>query len=122
MPQTIMPVEPSVLYRIYPDRMAHELTDTQVKHIAKLSRLRVTDQEVSAYRAQIGAVLAHMETLRALDLAGVEPLAHVSGAVNRLDDDEPRAMLATEDLMKIAPATDAPFVKVPKVLGDGGGA
>lgn len=102
--------------------MAHELTDIQVKHIAKLARLRVTEREVTAYRAQIGAVLAHMETLRSLDLAGVEPLAHVSGAVNRLDADEPRAMLENEALMKIAPATDAPFVRVPKVLGDGGGA
>lgn len=94
----------------------------QVRHIAKLSRLAVGASEVEAYRAQLGAVLAHMDTLRALDLAGVEPLTHVSGAVNRLDDDAPGPMLASAELMKLAPSSDPPFVKVPKVLGEGGGA
>ncbi|MFZ4576715.1 MAG: Asp-tRNA(Asn)/Glu-tRNA(Gln) amidotransferase subunit GatC [Phycisphaerales bacterium] len=102
--------------------MAEPLSESQVRHIAKLSRLSVSAEEVERYRAQLADVLDHMRALSALDLSGVEPMAHVSGAVNRLDDDEPGPMLAREVLMALAPATDPPFVKVPKVIGDGGGA
>ena len=117
-----MSERPRVLYRIYPDCMAEPLTEQQVRHIAKLSRLTVTPQEIDGYRVQFANVLEHMRTLAALDLDGVEPMAHVSDAVNRLDPDEPGPSMSNAQLMALAPATDPPFVRVPKVLGDGGGA
>lgn len=98
------------------------LTPDEVRKIAKLSRLALSDAQVAAFLPQISAILGHMDTLRGLDLAGVEPLTHIGEGVNRLDGDEPGAVLELGKLMEMAPEKMEPFVKVPKVLGDGGGA
>lgn len=93
------------------------LTDAEVRKIATLARLALTDEQVAAYRESLGAVLGYMQILKRLDLAGVEPMTHPTDATNRLDDDTPGPTLTTEQFMQIAPATMPPFLKVPKVLG-----
>jgi aspartyl-tRNA(Asn)/glutamyl-tRNA(Gln) amidotransferase subunit C len=97
----------------------------EVRKVARLARLAVSEGDVEKYRAQLGAVLGYVERLKEVDLAGVEPLTHVSEGVNRLDADEPPplgATLSNEAMMKMAPAVMPPFVKVSKVLDEGGGA
>ncbi len=98
------------------------LSDDEVRKVARLARLDLSDDQVERYRAQLGAVLGYVERLKEVDLAGVEPLTNVSDAVNRLAADEPGPTLTNEVLMRMAPDTMAPFVKVPKVLDEGGGA
>lgn len=98
------------------------LSPDQVRQIARLARLSLSDAQVAAYQTQLSSILAHMDTLRKLDLAGVEPLTHIAESVNRLDDDVPGPTLPNEVLMKMAAAAMPPFVKVPKVLDEGGGA
>jgi aspartyl-tRNA(Asn)/glutamyl-tRNA(Gln) amidotransferase subunit C len=98
------------------------LSAEYVRKVAALSRLALTDAQVAQYRGQLSGVLGYVQRLRELNLDGVEPLANVGGETNRLDDDVPGPTLSNEALMKIAPESMPPFVKVPKVLGDGGGA
>lgn len=98
------------------------ITPAEVQKIAQLARLAITDEQAAAYGPQLSAILAHMDTLRTLDLKGVEPLTHIGETVNRLDADNPGPTLPTEALLKLAPEAMPPFVRVPKVLGDGGGA
>ncbi len=98
------------------------MTPEEVRKIAKLARLSLSDDQVAAFGPQMTAILGHMDTLRTLDLNSVEPLTHIGDSVNRLAPDEPGPTLATGQLMDMAPDKVAPFVKVPKVLGDGGGA
>lgn len=96
-----------------------------VRRIALLARLRLSDAQVAQYQAQLSAVLGHMDQLKAIDVSGVEPMSHPGVGVNRLEDDRPRVpsdTLATEALLRIAPATMDGFVQVPKVIGEGGGA
>jgi aspartyl-tRNA(Asn)/glutamyl-tRNA(Gln) amidotransferase subunit C len=105
--------------------MANEprpLSEADVRKAAKLSRLAITDDQARLYQPQLAAVLGYIERLRTLDLSGVEPLTHISGATNRLDEDTPGPTLPTETLMRMAPDAMPPFVKVPKVIDDGGGA
>ncbi len=103
--------------------MSHgPLSPDYVRRIAKLSRLSLTDEQVEQYSARMSAVLGYMDRLRELKLDDVEPMANVGGTTNRLDEDTPGPTLSNEALMKIAPDTMPPFVKVPKVLGEGGGA
>ena len=102
--------------------MLMELSADEVRKVARLARLAVGEGDVEKYRAQLGAVLGYVERLKEVDLVGVEPLTHVSEGVNRLDADEPGPTLANEVLMKMAPVVMPPFVKVPKVLDEGGGA
>jgi len=98
------------------------LSAADVHKVAALSRLSLSDAQVEQYRHQLSAVLAYINRLRELDLAGVEPMAHVGDTHNRLDADTPHDPLPNSVLMKMAPQTMPPFIKVPKVIDDAGGA
>lgn len=102
-----------------------QLTEAYVRKIAGLSRLALTDAEITDAQASLGAVLGYVQRLGELDLSGVQPMPHVGWtpeAGNRLATDEPAGELPVETVMRMAPASMPPFIKVPKVLGDGGGA
>ncbi len=96
--------------------MAERLSLDQVRHVAKLARLRLTDDELQEYRRQLSTVLEHIATLQLLDVDGVEPMAHPGDITNRLDEDEPTPSLSRKQVLKIAPATEGLFLAVPKVL------
>lgn len=102
-------------------RMVERLTEKEVRHIAKLARLHLTDEQVEMYRAQLSQVLEHVNKLAELDLEDVEPLSHPNELTNRLADDSPRESFALEVALKNAPQTEGPYIAVPKVLGDSGG-
>ena len=94
------------------------LTAAQVAHVARLARLEVTPEAVERYRGQLAAVLGHIARIDALDVAGVEPMAHPFESHNRLDDDVPEAPLAIEAVLMNAPAVEGRFLAVPKVLAE----
>ncbi|MFT5422754.1 MAG: aspartyl-tRNA(Asn)/glutamyl-tRNA(Gln) amidotransferase subunit C [Phycisphaerales bacterium] len=104
--------------------MADPLDTQAVQKIAKLARLHIPDDQAERVGADLSAILGYVERLGALDLEGVEPMAHVGDEVNRLGADEPSETLSNEALLKMAPDAIGPFVRVPKVLdgGEGGGA
>jgi len=95
------------------------LTTEQVRKVAKLSRLALTDAQAEDYRSRLSAVLGYVQRLRTLDLSGVEPMAHPMETTNRLGADEPGPTLTNAAFMDIAPDTHPPFLKVPKVIGEG---
>jgi aspartyl-tRNA(Asn)/glutamyl-tRNA(Gln) amidotransferase subunit C len=98
------------------------LTDEYVRKVAALSRLSLREDQVASYREKLSGILTYVQRIRELNLEGVEPLAHVGGEVNRLDADTPGPELPIEALKAMAPESVERFIKVPKVLGDGGGA
>ncbi|HYE02896.1 MAG TPA: Asp-tRNA(Asn)/Glu-tRNA(Gln) amidotransferase subunit GatC [Phycisphaerales bacterium] len=95
------------------------LSAEAVRKVARLSRLALDESQVERYRGQLAAVLGYMERLGELDLANVEPLLSTVEETNRLDDDEPGPTVPTATLLALAPDTLEPFLKVPKVLGEG---
>lgn len=97
------------------------LSEATVRKVASLSRLAITDAQVAQYRHQLSDVLNYIERIRGLDLEGVEPLTHVGDTTNRAREDEVGPMLGNEVAMRLAPDAMAPFIKVPKVIGDGAG-
>jgi aspartyl-tRNA(Asn)/glutamyl-tRNA(Gln) amidotransferase subunit C len=105
-----------------PHPKPQQLSADYVRKIARLSRLAITDAEVADYQVKLSAVVGYVERLRSLDLAGVEPMANVADSTNRLDADVPGPALPTDALMELAPAVMPPFIKVPKVFEEGGGA
>ncbi|MCW5769613.1 MAG: Asp-tRNA(Asn)/Glu-tRNA(Gln) amidotransferase subunit GatC [Phycisphaeraceae bacterium] len=98
------------------------LTDATVRKVASLARLAIADDHVALYQHQLSDVLNYIERLRTLDLEGVEPLTHAGDTLNRMRDDEVGPMLTNADAIALAPESTGPFIKVPKVIGDGGGA
>ncbi|MDQ7013844.1 MAG: Asp-tRNA(Asn)/Glu-tRNA(Gln) amidotransferase subunit GatC [Planctomycetota bacterium] len=124
-----------------------DLTPEDIHKIARLSRLEVAADEVSRYQADLGAVLGWMDRLGELDLSGVEPMTRAettadraserqtpesrtperltadgSSHKNRLAADVPGPVLANDAVMGLAPEAMPPFFRVPRVLGDRGGA
>lgn len=94
------------------------LSDAEVSKVARLARLAIPENRIHPLRDQLAAVLTYPDRLRRLDLRSVEPMARVGEGANRLDDDAPGPTLANSDLMRSVPE---PFIKVPKVLGEGEG-
>jgi len=99
--------------------MANELTEAEVRHVAKLARLKLTDEQVAFFARQLSDVLGYVAKLNELNVDDVEPLAHPTGMTNRFRDDEPGAALTVEAVLANAPDAEPPFFKVPKVIGDG---
>jgi aspartyl-tRNA(Asn)/glutamyl-tRNA(Gln) amidotransferase subunit C len=79
------------------------LDRAQVLHVARLARLDLSDAEVETMAAELSGVLAHIEKIRELDLAGVPPTSHVVDVVNALRADAPRASLPVEVALASAP-------------------
>ena len=102
--------------------MAKKIDQEQVKKVAKLSRLQLTDEEVKEFAGQLSAILDYMEKLNELDTAAVEPLAHCLPINNVFRADESKESLGTEKTLANAPQRDGDFFKVPKILDDSSGA
>lgn len=98
------------------------ITEADVRHVAKLSRLRLSDEEITGFTSQLAHVLDYISKLNELDVEGVEPMAHAADITNALRDDEPQPGMPTNAALANAPAQHPPFFKVPKVLGEGSGA
>ena len=78
--------------------------------MAKLARLKLSDQEVDRMASELSTILEHVETMNELDLEGVEPTSHVVDLTNVLREDEPRPSLDRETALEQAPyATESGF-------------
>lgn len=95
------------------------LSEADTRKVAKLARLALSEEEIAGNRASLSSVLSYVERINSIDLAGVEPMAHVHAASNRLDEDQPGPTLPRETLMRLAPESLPPFIKVPKVIDAG---
>jgi aspartyl-tRNA(Asn)/glutamyl-tRNA(Gln) amidotransferase subunit C len=100
---------------------ADGLSIEDVRRIAHLARLDLPGAELADARVKLGAVMAYMERLSRVDVKGVAPFAHAP-AEGAMREDGPGPTLPTGTLLGMAPESWESFVRVPKVLGDGGGA
>lgn len=85
----------------------------QVLHVARLARLRLTDDEIDAMTGELSSILDHIEKIGQLDLDRVEPTSHVVELENVLRADEPRPSLPREVALDQAPDTDGVGFRVP---------
>ena len=82
----------------------------QVLHVARLARLRLTDDEVERMAGELSKILDYVETMNELDLEGVEPTSHVVVLTNVLRADLARPSLDRETALEPAPeATESGF-------------
>lgn len=85
----------------------------QVLHVAKLARLRLSDDEVERMTGELSQILEHVEQMEGLDLDGVEPTSHVVALENVLRDDVPRDSLSRTRALEGAPEAAADGFRVP---------
>lgn len=98
----------------------HSISPDKVRHIARLARIRLTEQEVELYSQQLSQVIDYnMSQLNQVDTTGVEPLSQTTGLVNVWrDQDQPQSSLDQGlALSQAKQQQDHQFV-VPKVLGE----
>ncbi len=87
----------------------------EVLHVARLSRLAVTDEEVERLTEELGAILDAVSVVAELDLADVPPTSHPLDLVNVWDEDEPRESLPLDEVFANAPERDGDLFRVPPV-------
>ncbi|MGA8026787.1 MAG: Asp-tRNA(Asn)/Glu-tRNA(Gln) amidotransferase subunit GatC [Bryobacteraceae bacterium] len=95
------------------------LTPEQVRYVADLANLRLTDEEVERMSRDLGQILAHIEQLNELDTADVPPMAQVlfdADETATLREDVPHTPLANQEALANAVASGAGYFKVPKVI------
>ena len=85
----------------------------QVLHVARLARLRLTEDEVERMSSELSSILDHIEKINELDLDDVEPTSHVVEVENVLRADEPRESWPRERILDSGPDTADGGFRVP---------
>ncbi|UPA22729.1 Asp-tRNA(Asn)/Glu-tRNA(Gln) amidotransferase subunit GatC [Candidatus Peribacteria bacterium] len=75
------------------------LTPEQVRHIAKLARLQLTDSEAERYTGELTKIIGYIDLLSEVDTTGVEPTEQVTGLTNSLRPDTITEQIATPDAL-----------------------
>jgi len=94
------------------------LTREEVAKIAHLARLELTPEELDKYGHQLADILVYVDTLKKLDLTGVEPTAHVLSVTDRDRPDAITPGLDPDDIAKNAPEFRHGMVRVPRIMED----
>ena len=87
-----------------------------VRHIAKLARIAVSDEEIEALAPELNNILGWVEQLQEVDVEGVEPMTAVIPNKLRLRDDVVTDGGKRDDVLANAPAAEHGFFAVPKVI------
>ena len=96
--------------------MPDRITTDDVRHVATLARLALSDDEVERFAEQLGVILEHADDVASLDLEGVEPTAHPLPLQNVFRDDEVRASLDRDEVLAQAPAVEDGRFRVPRIM------
>ena len=86
----------------------------QIKHLAHLSRLEFSKEELEEMQGDMGKILEFVAQIDALDLEGVEPLTQMSESTDVMRDDQAKGMLPKEEALKNAPDANSDYFRVPK--------
>ena len=85
----------------------------QVLHVARLARLKLSEEEVERMAGELSGILDHVERINELDLESVEPTSHVVKVENVLRPDEPRPSWSREEILEPAPDPASGAFRVP---------
>jgi aspartyl-tRNA(Asn)/glutamyl-tRNA(Gln) amidotransferase subunit C len=96
-----------------------KITEPEVRYVADLANLKLSDSEIARLRKDMDEILTHMDALSELDTSAVEPMAQVlyqSEETATLREDLPVPPLGNEAALANAPLAGAGYYKVPKVI------
>lgn len=93
-----------------------KITRDQVGHVAKLARLALPEEELTALTGQMDAILGYVEKLNELETSGIVPTAHAVPMENAFRADEVKPSIGLEKALLNAPAPVDGCFRVPKVI------
>ena len=88
----------------------------QIRRIARLARIAVSDAEALATVEQLNGVLGLIEQMQAVDTQGIEPMSHALDVVQRLREDKVTETDRHADFQAVAPAVEDGLYLVPRVI------
>ena len=94
--------------------MDKKIDKSQVKKVAKLARLDLSEAEIEEFAGQLNAIIDYVERMNKLNTEGVEPMAHCLPVNNVFRDDIIKESLGTEKTLANAPSRMAHFSKCQK--------
>ncbi|MCQ6277034.1 Asp-tRNA(Asn)/Glu-tRNA(Gln) amidotransferase subunit GatC [Bacillus sp. V3B] len=92
------------------------ITIDEVKHVANLARLAITEEEAKMFTNQLDAIIGFAEQLNELDTDNVEPTSHVLDIKNVMREDIAQAGLPIEEVLKNAPEHENGQIRVPSII------
>ena len=92
------------------------ISSEDVRHVARLARLALSDTELERMRVEMSAILDYMDKLRSLDTKGVEPTSHAVPLRNVMREDEPAPSLPLDEMLANAPDRDGDTFRVPRII------
>ncbi len=92
------------------------LSQQDILHIARLARLRISEDEASAAQIQLNNIFGLIEQMQAVDTSGVAPMSHALDVEQRLREDRVSESNQRDKFQQIAPATENGLYLVPKVI------
>ncbi len=93
-----------------------KITKDDLRYVARLARIELTDREVASFTPQLGKVLEYMDKLNKLNTANVEPTSHVLPLRNIYRLDKMTPSLKQNEVLRCAPDKHKDFFKVPRVI------
>jgi aspartyl-tRNA(Asn)/glutamyl-tRNA(Gln) amidotransferase subunit C len=91
------------------------ISKDDVRHVARLARLRLEVAEADRMTAELAKILEHIDKLGELDLAAVEPTSHVLAITDVMRPDKPRPSLPRDEALRNAPAVSDDCFRVPRM-------
>ena len=95
------------------------LSEHDVRHVAMLARLALTDDEVEAMRDDLNSILGHIDEIQRLDLASVPPMAHAIAVTNVTREDVVVPPLPQDVAVMNAPQSEGGAFVIPQIVGGG---
>lgn len=95
------------------------LSEHDVRHVAMLARLALTDAEVEAMRIDLNSILGHIDEIQRLDLASVPPMAHAIQVMNVTREDVVVAPFSQDQAVCNAPQAENGAFVIPQIVGGG---
>lgn len=92
------------------------LTSDEVRHIAALARVAMTDDEVERMCGELSDILGHFDTLQQVDTTGAEPTGHSAGLETVMREDIADSSTPRDDILANAPRSEDGFIRVRAVL------
>ena len=92
------------------------ISKDDVKYIASLARLELTEKETEYFTGQLSAIINYVDQLKKLDTSNVEPTTHAMPLQNVFREDVVKTSLKKEDVLRNAPAKEKDLFKVPRII------
>jgi aspartyl-tRNA(Asn)/glutamyl-tRNA(Gln) amidotransferase subunit C len=92
------------------------ISTDQVKHVANLARLAITEEEANRLTQQLDKIITYAEQLNEVDTENVEPTSHVLEIKNVMREDVAKPGLPNEEVLKNAPDHQDGQIKVPPII------